>query len=281
MDRLGIVGTGIMGTDIAHLAAESGFEVLLYDQDETQAARAFRTIQERLNKYVTSQRIDHAQVTAITSRIKFFNDIQNLQQADIVLECTPEKIETKQKVFARLDKICAAGTILASNTSSISITAIASATKRPDSVIGIHFMIPARVMKLVEIIPGLVTTRETFEMTKTFVKKLGKEYIECKDFPGFIINRMVIPMINEAINLVHQGSSKIETIDRAMKTGLNLPMGPLELADLIGLDVVLAVSNEMCDGYSDRKFRPSPLLRQYVDAGYLGRKTGRGFYIYS
>ena len=176
--------------------------------------------------------------------------------------------------------MCPGGTVLVSNTSSISITAIASATRRPDAVIGLHFINPVRVMKLVEIICGLATTRETFETARTFVKHLGKDYIESRDFPGFALNRILFPMIQEAIAVLSENGGKVEQIDRTMKLGLNWPMGPLEVADLIGLDVVLAVADEMYRGYGDPKYRPNPLLRQYVAAGYLGRKTGRGFYHY-
>ena len=280
MQVLGIVGAGTMGTDIAHIAAEAGFEVLLYDKDDTHSRNAFNTIQERLNHYVRDGRMDQDGVSHITTKIKLHQDIRELAGADIILESITENLAVKKQVFRELDAIAKADAVLATNTSSISISAIASATKRPESVIGIHFLIPARVMGMVEIISGLSTTRETFQMTKDFVKKLGKKYVEAKDFPGFVVNRMVIPMINEAAFLFYENAASPENIDKLMTLGLKQPMGPLALADLIGLDVVLAVMEEMHRGYGDSKYRPCPLLKQYVNAGWLGQKTGRGFYIY-
>ena len=194
-----------------------------------------------------------------------------------MIECVTEDLAVKQAVFRELDRVCRADAVLGLNTSSISITEIASATKRPESVIGMHFLNPAHVMKLVEIIPGIsTTTRETVETAKTFVKKLGKTHVESKDYPGFLLNRMLVPLINEAIYLLYEGAGTAESIDRVMKAGLNFPMGPLALADMIGLDVLLAVIEEMHRGYSDSKYRPCPLLKKYVAAGYLGKKSGQG-----
>jgi 3-hydroxybutyryl-CoA dehydrogenase len=200
--------------------------------------------------------------------------------ADIVIETVTEDFELKKSVFRSLDSICRQGVVLASNTSSLSITALASATKRPESVIGIHFINPARVMKLVEIVSGMATTRETVETAKELTKKLGKVHAESQDYPGFLLNRILVPMINEAIYALYEGAGSAASIDRVMKQGMNLPMGPLELADMIGLDVVLAVIEQLFKGFSDPKYRPCPLLKNYVAAGYLGRKSGRGFYSY-
>ncbi len=280
METVGIIGTGIMGTDIAHITADSGYTVVMYDLYREKVQAAMEKITDRLNRYVSDGTIGEDKKNDILSRLKTVDTVDAMAEADLVIECVMENVYVKKDVFKTLDEVCGPATILGSNTSSISITEIASATKRPDFVIGIHFLIPAHIMKLVEIIPGLVTTRETFEMTRTFVKNLGKTIVESRDYPGFLLNRMLFPMINEAIYLLYEGAGTVETIDRVIKVGLNMPMGPLTLADLIGLDVVLAVSEEMYRDYSDTKYRPCPLLKKYVSAGYLGKKTGRGFHIY-
>jgi 3-hydroxybutyryl-CoA dehydrogenase len=280
MKTVGIVGTGTMGTDIAHLSAEAGFRIIIYDSDETRSKGAYQRIQEKLNNYAKKGRITLDRVGEIIQRIRIFSSIDCMEKADIVIECVYEDLEVKQSVFAQLDKVCNPGALLSSNTSSISITKIASATKRPESVIGLHFIMPARVMRLVEIIPGFLTTRETVEVAKSFLKRLKKEFVEAKDYPGFSLNRIVYSMINEAVFLIYEGTGTPESIDKMLKLGLNLHMGPLELADHIGLDIVLAVGEEMFRGYRDSKYRPCPLLSQYVAAGQLGRKTGRGFYLY-
>jgi 3-hydroxybutyryl-CoA dehydrogenase len=281
MKAVAIVGTGLMGTDIAFISANAGFEVLLYDMDKGHITAALGRIQDRISRYRDKGKIDKNKADALLKCIipcGAFNDVKN---AMIVLECVFEDIGLKREIFKEMDRVCRADAVLGSNTSSISITEIASATKRPESVIGIHFMNPAHIMQLVEIIPGIATTRETVEVAKTFVKKLGKTHVESKDYPGFLLNRMLVPMINEAIYLLYEGAGTAESIDRVMKLGLNLPMGPLALADMIGLDVLLAVIDEMHRGYSDAKYRPCPLLKKYVAAGYLGKKSGRGFYIYN
>ena len=280
METFGIIGAGVMGTDIAHLAAETGFQVILYDIDENQLKLAFETIRNRLNRYLKENRIEQDRIGEIQSRIKLHYNIEDLCNADIVLETVTEDLAIKQGVFKELDKVCKGGVVIATNTSSISITAIASVTKRAESVIGMHFMNPARAMKLVELVCGLATTRETFETAKSVVKRFGKVFVESKDFPGFLSNRIFMPMINEAMFALYEGAGTVEAIDKVMKSGMNMPMGPLELADMIGLDVVLAIMEVLYVGFSDPKYRPCPLLKKYVAAGYLGKKSGRGFYTY-
>jgi len=280
MNRIGIVGAGTMGTDIAHLAAESGINVLLYDSDESQLKNSYEKIQNRLKKYLKKDRIKQNDIGEISSRIKMYNDINNIANANFIIECIPEDLDLKKEIFTKLDKICRPGTILATNTSSISITEIASATTRPESVVGIHFLIPARIMEIVELIPGLSTSRETIEITKDMLKQMKKITIEAPDFPGFMLNRLVLPLVNEAAFLVYEKRAKPEAIDKLMTMGTGIPMGPLALADMIGLDIVLAVAEQMYHGYSDSKYRPCPLFKQYVAAGYLGKKSGRGFYRY-
>lgn len=280
METIGIVGAGLMGTDIAHLAAENGFNVILYDKDEFALSQSLNKIRDRLSRYKRENRITEEQISSVLSRLKIHKKLEDTTHADIIIETVTEDIEIKKEVFRALDAICRQGTILASNTSSLSITEIASATKRPESVIGIHFINPARAMKLVEIVCGLATTRETLETAKELVKRLGKTFAISQDYPGFLLNRILMPMINEAIYALYEGAGSVESIDRVMKQGLNLPMGPLELADMIGLDVVLAIIERLFKGFSDPKYRPCPLLKNYVAAGYLGKKSGRGFYNY-
>jgi 3-hydroxybutyryl-CoA dehydrogenase len=281
MKKVAVVGTGLMGTDIAFASALAGFEVVLFDADGARSAIARDRILDRFRRYEHGRRLSKETAGKAAGRIVSGRTVADVSGAMIVIECVSEDKETKQEVFRSLDEVCRPDAVLCSNTSSISITEIASATKRPESVIGLHFLNPAHVMKLVEIIPGIATTRETVEVAKTFVKKLGKTHVESKDYPGFMLNRMLVPMINEAIYLLYEGAGTSESIDRVIRTGLNFPMGPLALADMIGLDVLLAVIEEMYRGYSDPKYRPCPLLKKYVAAGYLGKKSGRGFYIYN
>jgi 3-hydroxybutyryl-CoA dehydrogenase len=281
MKTVAIIGSGIMGTDIAYLSASAGFQVTLNDIDKDRAKTAQELIHKRLIRYSDQGRINKDRIPEIYDRIHISGDLTELKNIEIILECAYEDINIKQEIFRKLDAICRPDAVLASSTSSISITEIASATKRPESVIGLHFMNPAHIMDLVEIIPGIATTRETVETAKEFVKKLGKTQVESRDYPGFMLNRMLVPMINEAIYLLYENAGTAESIDKVMKLGLNMPMGPLALADMIGLDVLLAVVEEMYRGYSDAKYRPCPMLKKFVAAGYLGEKSGRGFYIYN
>jgi len=280
MDVFGIVGAGVMGTDIAHIAAEAGFSVDLFDRNSERCDSSLNVLNKRFQRYVDNGRIDREKKEEVVSRISYHKHVEELCNADIVLECVDEDLDVKKSVFSELDRVCKGGTVLASNTSALSITELASVTKRPESVIGIHFLIPARVVGMVEIISGLLTTAETFEMAKETVKKLGKKYIKARDFPGFTLNRMIITMINEAICLIYEGNATVESIDKVMTVGLKQPMGPLALADLIGLDIVLAVMEEMYKGFADPKYSPCPLLKQYVAAGHLGVKSGKGFYMH-
>lgn len=280
MKNVGIIGAGIMGTDLAQITAEADYKVRIYDINNKKIQNAINTINSRFAEYIKKERISEADRGKIISLITPVTDMNELSNSDIILEAVNEDPGLKKEVFSKLNSICSPGSVLASVTSSISITEIAAATTRPESVIGLHFLNPARVLPLVEIIPGLVTTRETVAMAKTFLKNLGKDFIEAKDYPGFYLNRILYPMVNEAAFLLYEGGTKPEVIDKAVKKGMNLHMGPLEIADMVGLDIILAIGEEMIRGYNDDKYRPCPLLRRYVASGYLGRKTGRGFYHY-
>lgn len=280
MNKLSIIGAGVMGTDLAHITAEAGFNVKIYDINDKKTKQAIELISARLEEYYKKERISKEERDRIKGNIKAVENIDETADSDIFMEAVTEDLNIKKGIFKHIDKISGPGSVLASITSSISITEIASATERPESVIGLHFLNPARIMKLVEIVPGFCTTRETVEMAKSFLKKLKKDFIEAKDYPGFYLNRILFPMINEAAFLLYEGGAKPEVIDKAMKKGLNIPMGPLEIADMVGLDVILNIGEEMFRGYADFKYRPCPLLRKYVASGYLGKKSGRGFYIY-
>lgn len=277
----GVVGAGQMGNGIAQVAAVSGLQVIMSDIAEEFVQKGLKTIIVNLERSVEKGRMKGEDKDAALRRIRTTTRINDLAEADFVVEAAPENQDLKLKIFQELDKICRPGVTLATNTSSIPITRVASATKRPELVIGMHFMNPVPVMKLVEIINGLATARETFELTRDLARKLDKIPVQSRDFPGFIANRILIPMINEAIFALYEGIGTAEDIDNVMKSGMNHPMGPLALADLIGLDTCLAVMNVLYEGFADSKYRPCPLLKQYVDAGYLGRKVGRGFYDYT
>ncbi len=276
----GVVGAGTMGNGIAQVAARAGFHVVLRDVAEQFLTRGMSAIDKSLQRDVDKERLTVDDKQIITSRITTTTDLADLRDAFIVVEAITEQLSVKTEVFKSLDEIVQDDAILASNTSSISITKLAAITGRPDKVIGMHFMNPVPVMKLVEIIRGAATTDETYQAVHALTEKLGKTPLECHDSPGFISNRVLMPMINEAIFALYEGVASRESIDGIMKLGMNHPMGPLTLADFIGLDVCLAIMNVLHDGFGDSKYRPCPLLKRYVDAGWLGRKSGRGFYEY-
>ena len=276
----GVIGAGQMGNGIAQVAAASGLQVLMSDIKEEFTARGLATITKNLDRSVEKGKLDTTERDAILGRIRTTTDLQDMQAADYVVEAAVEREDLKFKIFRDLDAICPPPVILASNTSSIPIGRIAAQTGRPDKVIGMHFMNPVPVMKLVEVIRALATSQETFDLTWQLCLKFGKTPAEANDFPGFIANRILMPMINEAVFCLYQGVGKAEDIDTVMKLGMNHPLGPLALADLIGLDTCLAIMETLFDGFKDPKYRPCPLLRKYVEAGWLGRKTGRGFFTY-
>lgn len=277
---LGILGAGQMGSGIAQTAAQAGFRVLLADQNPDVAHASKQKIGAQLKKLIEKGKMEAGKDQPILDRIQIVPTLADLAPAQLVVEAVTENPEIKFQIFKQLDLACQPSAILASNTSSISITAIAAHTKRPKNVIGMHFMNPVPVMKLIEGIRGLQTSDETFATVRQISETMGKTFIEVKDFPGFAVNRILMPMINEAIYTLYEGIASEKDIDTAMKLGTNQPMGPLELADFIGLDTCLAIMEVLHNGLGDTKYRPCPLLRQYVTAGWLGKKTGRGFYPY-
>lgn len=275
-----VVGAGQMGAGIAQVCAQSGFEVVLHDVNPNVLEKAFNRINEGLTKSMTKYKMTEQDKNAVFSRLRPSTNLAESASCDLIIEAVVEDIAVKTDLFIKLDKIISAHTILASNTSSIPITEMAAVTTRPDKVIGMHFMNPVPIMKLVEIIRGLQTSDHTNETIHTLADQLGKTSVEVNDFPGFVSNRILMPMINEAIYTVYEGVAKPKDIDTVMKLGMNHPMGPLTLADFIGLDTCLSIMEVLHEGFGDSKYRPCPLLRQHVKAGWLGKKTGRGFFEY-
>ena len=281
MRNIVVIGGGTMGNGIAHTAAASGFDVTLVEVGQDLLDRAMSTISANLQRGVDKGKMSAGEKESVLKRIRPTVGVESIRDADIVIEAIVENLVAKTQLFETLDKLTAANTILASNTSSISITKIGAATKRPDKVIGMHFMNPVPVMTLVEVIRGIATSDETYRHVEELAKKLGKTAIEVNDYPGFISNRVLMPMINEAIFAMFEGVATADSIDGVMKLGMNHPMGPLALADFIGLDVCLAILRVLEEGFGDPKYRPCPLLVKMVDAGWLGKKSGRGFYSYT
>jgi 3-hydroxybutyryl-CoA dehydrogenase len=276
----GVVGSGQMGNGIAQVAAAAGLNVIMSDIKEAFCEKGLATITGSLDRLLKKEKITQADKDAILAGITTTTDLKDMAKADFVVEAAVEREDLKFQIFRDLDEICPEQVILASNTSSIPIGSIAAQTSRPDKVIGMHFMNPVPMMKLVEVIKGIATSEETFKLTWDLSEKFGKVPAEANDYPGFISNRILMPMINEAVFCLYQSVGKKEDIDTVMKLGMAHPMGPLTLADLIGLDTCLAIMETLYDGFKDSKYRPCPLLRKYVQAGWLGRKTGKGFYDY-
>jgi 3-hydroxybutyryl-CoA dehydrogenase len=275
-----VIGAGQMGSGIAQVCAQAGFDVKLNDREQQFYDRGIQTITKNLSRNVEKGRMTEDEKQSVLNKITMSLSLEDANEVDLVIEAAVENMEIKQSIFKQLDEITPAHTILATNTSSLPITEIAAATNRPEQVIGMHFMNPVPVMKLVEIIRGLATSDEVYTAIEEMTKKLNKVPVEVNDFPGFVSNRILMPMINEAIYTLYEGVATKEAIDDVMKMGMNHPMGPLQLADFIGLDTCLYIMKILHEGFGDSKYRPCPLLRKYVKAGWLGKKTGRGFYIY-
>ncbi|MEN2465363.1 3-hydroxybutyryl-CoA dehydrogenase [Ornithinibacillus sp. JPR2-1] len=280
MKTIMVIGAGQMGSGIAQVFAQSGFDVYLNDMNEAALNKGMNNIEKLLTRAVEKGRMIDDQMAETLRRLKASTSLEDASNCDVVIEAVVENMDVKTSVFKQLDDLTPAHTILASNTSSLPITEIASVTKKPEKVIGMHFMNPVPVMKLVEIIRGLQTSNETYQAIEEITHSLNKTPVEVNDFPGFVSNRILMPMINEAIYTLYEGVASVEDIDTVMKLGMNHPMGPLQLADFIGLDTCLYIMEVLHEGFGDSKYRPCPLLRKYVKAGWLGKKSGRGFYHY-
>jgi 3-hydroxybutyryl-CoA dehydrogenase len=281
IQKVMVIGAGQMGSGIAQVCAQAGYEVVLNDLKDDFVDRGLHVIRKNLSRQVEKERMTVEEMNTVLDRLTASTELTDAKDVDLVIEAAIENMEIKAKLFAQLDEIAPREAILASNTSSLPITEIAAATKRPEKVIGMHFMNPVPVMKLVEIIRGLATSDEVYQAIEDMTKTLKKVPVEVNDFPGFVSNRILMPMINEAIYTLYEGVATKEAIDDVMKLGMNHPMGPLTLADFIGLDTCLYIMETLHEGFGDTKYRPCPLLRKYVKAGWLGKKTGRGFYQYS
>lgn len=280
ISRIGIIGAGQMGTGIAHVMALANYDVILNDVLPEHLISAKNKIAQNLDRQIAAKKISGDEASQALTNVKTSIDLEAVANTDLIIEAVNEEEELKRKVFLSIMPYLGEDTVLTSNTSSISITRLASSTDRPEKFLGFHFMNPVPIMQLVELIPGIATTQDTFEKCKAVVDQLGKTVARSEDFPAFIVNRILIPMINEAIYTLYEGVGSVEAIDTSLKLGANHPMGPLELADFIGLDTCLAIMNVLHDGLADTKYRPCPLLTKYVEAGWLGRKSKRGFYDY-